>query len=197
MEYIFNMQHLEPNLDPRCLAAQVEDPSSGVTTVTASLAAQVEGPSSGVTTVTASSGAPTSSPTSTSSSAAAAAAASSSLSSLSSFSSTAAYRCFMAPHLVAFINTPFFLTNSKYDEFQLSSILAEPCNPGSGTPCNATDVQRIDAYVHGQRRHIDVMRDTEQRQGNFCATCVVYCSVCVYSSLYVLVVHRVEHRVRY
>ena len=181
------MQHLEPNLDPRCLAAQVDE--------------SVEDPSSGVTTVTASSGAPTSSPTSTSSSAAAAAAAaaaaSSSLSSLSSFSSTAAYRCFMAPHLVAFINTPFFLTNSKYDEFQLSSILAEPCNPGSGTPCNATDVQRIDAYVHGQRRHIDVMRDTEQRQGNFCATCVVYCSVCVYSSLYVLVVHRVEHRVRY
>ena len=40
------------------------------------------------------------------------------------------HRCFMAQYQAPYIKTPFFLTNSKYDAFQLSSILADPCNPG-------------------------------------------------------------------
>ena len=37
------------------------------------------------------------------------------------------FHCFMAPYAAPFIDTPYFLTNSKYDAFQLSSIFSEPC----------------------------------------------------------------------
>ena len=31
--------------------------------------------------------------------------------------------CFMSPHMVQFIKTPFFMINSKYDKWQLQNIL--------------------------------------------------------------------------
>jgi hypothetical protein len=33
------------------------------------------------------------------------------------------YKCFMAPHMVSFVTTPFFMFNSRFDQWQLDNIL--------------------------------------------------------------------------
>ena len=122
MEYIYNMQQLEPNLDAGCLAA--------------TKAAQQP------------------------------------------------WHCFMAPHLAPFIATPYFLTNSKYDAFQLSSILSEPCCGHNPPTCNATDVGRLDSYSRDFVAAVTKLASTKtfQRQnGAYLTSCV--CHNCAWDQL--------------
>ncbi len=52
------------------------------------------------------------------------------------------YQCYMAPHVQAFVHTPFFVMNSRFDMWQMVSILQPPCMVGRSM-CNATEQQAI------------------------------------------------------
>merc|ERR1712110_1076155 len=45
---------------------------------------------------------------------------------LDAFPETPHY-CFMSPHMQQFIETPFFVFNSKFDAWQMANILQVPC----------------------------------------------------------------------
>ena len=61
-------------------------------------------------------------------------------------------RCFLAPYMQAYIQTPFFMFNSKYDAWQLREILEVPCFDGFATHsnCSSTDQAAIRQYGKSQ-----------------------------------------------
>jgi hypothetical protein len=60
------------------------------------------------------------------------------------------YKCFMAPHLQTFIRTPFFVLNSRYDQWQLDFILEANCILDY-TLCSAAEQQAIVQCVLASR----------------------------------------------
>jgi len=58
------------------------------------------------------------------------------------------FKCFMAPHAQAFVETPYFMLNSKYDAWQMNNILQSACAGRDGIVCNAT--QQRDVLAYGQ-----------------------------------------------
>jgi hypothetical protein len=94
------------------------------------------------------------------------------------------FHCFMAPHIAPFIQTPYFLTNSKYDAFQLSSILVEPCCGHNPPTCNATDVGRMNAYSTDFVAAVTELASTDtfrRQNGAYLTSCV--CHNCAWSLL--------------
>lgn len=53
---------------------------------------------------------------------------------------TEPWKCFMSPHAQAFVKTPYFMFNSKYDAWQLTNILQ---TNSSGHACTDADHDAI------------------------------------------------------
>lgn len=53
----------------------------------------------------------------------------------------------MSPHEQDIIDTPYFMFNSKYDEWQMGNILQSKCAANRKIKCN--DTQQADVLVHG------------------------------------------------
>ena len=61
----------------------------------------------------------------------------------------APHLCFMSPHMVRFVRTPFFLFNSRFDAWQLAEDLRVPCfHPveANHTACDASEQAAIVRY---------------------------------------------------
>lgn len=57
------------------------------------------------------------------------------------------YKCFMAPYAQAFVQTPYFMLNSRFDAWQMENILQSPCEPHKqGHTCTATEAKAVVQY---------------------------------------------------
>ena len=55
------------------------------------------------------------------------------------------YFCFMSPHMNTFIKTPFYMLNSKYDQWQMDNILQVECIREKKS-CSVAEKKAILAY---------------------------------------------------
>ena len=83
------------------------------------------------------------------------------------------WMCFMAPHMQAYIQTPWYMFNSKFDSWQLANILQTPWT---------TKAEQAAVIAYGA----DFMQQfepvaAEQRNGAFITSCI--CHGCPWSTL--------------
>jgi hypothetical protein len=57
-----------------------------------------------------------------------------------------AWKCIMAPHAFAFVSTPLFALQSRFDTWQLGNVAQLPCNFANSTGCTAAEWADIQAY---------------------------------------------------
>lgn len=92
------------------------------------------------------------------------------------------FKCFMSPHMNQFIDTPFFMLNSKYDAWQADNILQLPCATNPKVRCNDTEQQ--DVLDYGSDFLTDfapVETDKGGQDGAFITSCI--CHGCPWSDL--------------
>ena len=92
--------------------------------------------------------------------------------------------CFMAPHVAPSVTTPMFLTNSRFDAFQLSTILKvwpglSPYNFSNQKGRTAV-LEYGDAFVKSLRKNV---LDGKPLNGAFITTCI--CHGCPWENLHV------------
>jgi len=56
------------------------------------------------------------------------------------------WHCIFAPYTYPFIKSPLFLLNSRFDSYQVGSILGVRCNPNVKGNCSATQIDQMDGY---------------------------------------------------
>ena len=56
------------------------------------------------------------------------------------------WKCLMAQYIAPHVETPMFVMNSNYDEWQMMNILQAQCIPTPGHPCNAAQNQSLLAF---------------------------------------------------
>jgi len=57
-----------------------------------------------------------------------------------------AWKCIMAPHAAAFVATPWFALQSRFDTWQLGNVAQLPCNFANSTGCTPAVWADIQAY---------------------------------------------------
>ena len=82
---------------------------------------------------------------------------------------TQPWLCFMSPHMQDVIKTPFFVFNSKYDDWQLNEILK--VNPWSG---NATRQQAILQYGTDFLTDFQPVVQENDKNGAFITSCICH-----------------------
>jgi hypothetical protein len=91
--------------------------------------------------------------------------------------------CFMSPHMVQFVQTSFFVFNSRFDAWQLDNDLQVPCAAGHAghTSCNATEEAAIVQYGSDFLDALQPVVDSAPKNGAFITSCV--CHGCPWSSV--------------
>ena len=56
------------------------------------------------------------------------------------------WRCFLAPVLQRYVQTPYFIFNSRFDSWQLNNELQVPCMLDNKYPCPPAEQRAIEAY---------------------------------------------------
>ncbi len=95
---------------------------------------------------------------------------------------TYGWRCIMAPYAAQFISTPWFMFQSRYDQWQLSKELFMPCivsqpfsPPYNKSTCNDTDVANIQSYgVDFLAQFGKVMNMQGTKNGAFLDACIIH-----------------------
>jgi len=92
------------------------------------------------------------------------------------------FKCFMSPHAQAFVQTPYFMLNSKYDAWQMNNILQSKCAGHATIICNAT--QQHDVLTYGQDfmdqfSNVPIARSGQN--GAFITSCI--CHGCPWGNL--------------
>ena len=89
--------------------------------------------------------------------------------------------CFLAPYMQAYIQTPFFMFNSKYDAWQIREILEVPCFDAWATHsnCSASDQAAILQYGADFMSNFDgegtgVPVEGHGRNGAFVTSCIMH-----------------------
>jgi len=98
---------------------------------------------------------------------------------LKSFPSEPHY-CFMSPHMEKFIKTPFFVFNSKYDEWQMVNILQAPCYKNHQNACTDSEQKAVMQYGKDFMTQFDSV-ESDKGHGGFITSCV--CHGCSWDSL--------------
>jgi hypothetical protein len=85
--------------------------------------------------------------------------------------------CFMAPHLQQFVQTPFFMFNSKYDAWQLDNEAQLPCFASDRAPktltCDRTEQNYTLQYGSDFLNAFEPVR-SEPRNGAFITSCICH-----------------------
>lgn len=92
------------------------------------------------------------------------------------------YKCFMAPHVQQFVETPYFMYNSKFDAWQMQNILQSSCGASKTVKCNAT--QQADVLQYGEdflAAFAPVPPSHRGQNGAFITSCI--CHGCPWSDL--------------
>jgi hypothetical protein len=102
---------------------------------------------------------------------------------LAEFPDTPHY-CFMSPHMVRFVKTPFFMFNSKVDAWQMIHDLQLPCfkgdKAGDKWNCSTTEQAAIVQYATEFMTQLAPVTSSSQN-GAFITSCV--CHTCDWSNL--------------
>jgi hypothetical protein len=91
------------------------------------------------------------------------------------------WKCIMAPHAAAFINTPWFATQSRFDHWQLvyeaflPCIAAQPYGPPYlPSSCNATQDADIQAYGYEFMEQFSPLMTSNSKNGAFVDACIIH-----------------------
>lgn len=93
------------------------------------------------------------------------------------------WECFLAPNMQQYIQTPFFMLNSRFDQWQLENIAQLPCfQRGDTGHCNGTEQVAVQRYG---AQFLDELAPVLRRPeaGVFVTTCV--CHGCPWSDVVV------------
>ena len=91
--------------------------------------------------------------------------------------------CFMSPHMVPFVQSPFFVFNSRFDAWQMQNDLQVPCIDGdmSHPPCNATEQASMLQYGADFVSALQPVVDSAPKNGAFITSCI--CHSCSWATL--------------
>merc|ERR1712137_1061261 len=91
--------------------------------------------------------------------------------------------CFMSPHMQQFIQTPFFMFNSKVDAWQMANILQVPCLIGWMKPQHNCTEDEQAAVLEFADSFMDQFAAVakERQNGAFITSCI--CHGCGWSTL--------------
>jgi len=102
---------------------------------------------------------------------------------LAAFPAAQAHLCFMSPHMARFVQTPFFLFNSKVDAWQMDNDLQIPCRAGDAnhTTCDAKEQAAIVQYGGDFVDALAPVIGSAPKNGAFVTSCI--CHSCSWHTL--------------
>jgi len=96
---------------------------------------------------------------------------------------TEPHYCFMSPHMAKFMNTPFFMFNSRFDAWQMDNDLQIPCSAGEPNhpKCNSTEQAAIVQYGADFITALQPVVESAPKNGAFITSCI--CHGCNWTGL--------------
>jgi hypothetical protein len=91
--------------------------------------------------------------------------------------------CFMSPHMVQFVQSPFFMFNSRFDAWQMDNDLQVTCKVGykGHTPCSTAEQAAIVQYGADFISDLKPVIASTPKNGGFITSCI--CHACNWTSL--------------
>jgi hypothetical protein len=91
--------------------------------------------------------------------------------------------CFMSPHMVKFVQSPFFMFNSRFDAWQMDNDLQVTCSVGDKghRPCSTAEQAAIVQYGADFLSDLKPVIASTPKNGGFITSCI--CHGCPWSTL--------------